>query len=261
MSEEIVDKAKKMGHVPKEEWKGDPDKWRPAEEFVERGEKILPIVKANQKKLEKKFADLQKDFDMTLKANRREVEEAKNQSYALAKAQYEEQVKSLEKDEVTAFGEGDAEKFAEIREEKKSLKEPEKPAPVPEPEQRPTPEFEEWSQKETWYKNDEPDDPLTAEMDIQTVALARRYPNKSISEIFNLATANVKKLHTDKFTNSRREEAQSVDGGEPSTTTSDDQSYASLPKSAKDSFVRLEQEFKAKGRKITKDQFAKDYHS
>ena len=30
--------AREQGWKPKEEWKGDPDKWRPAKEFVDRGE-------------------------------------------------------------------------------------------------------------------------------------------------------------------------------------------------------------------------------
>ena len=42
---EIEEKAVAMGWVPLEEWKGDPEQHRPADEFVARGEQILPIVK------------------------------------------------------------------------------------------------------------------------------------------------------------------------------------------------------------------------
>jgi uncharacterized membrane protein YqaE (UPF0057 family) len=42
--QEVIDKATKMGWTPKTEFRGDPDKWRPADEFVERGENMLPFV-------------------------------------------------------------------------------------------------------------------------------------------------------------------------------------------------------------------------
>src|SRR5574337_489576 len=43
--------AKEMGWRPQAQYKGDPEKWVDAQEFVERGEHILPILKANTNKL------------------------------------------------------------------------------------------------------------------------------------------------------------------------------------------------------------------
>lgn len=49
MSEDVVAEATSMGWTPKEEWRGDPEKWVDAETFVERGNVVLPILrKANQ---------------------------------------------------------------------------------------------------------------------------------------------------------------------------------------------------------------------
>lgn len=56
---EIEDRARKMGWVAKEEFKGDPDRWRPADEFVSRGENLLPILQANNRKLEGRLADME----------------------------------------------------------------------------------------------------------------------------------------------------------------------------------------------------------
>jgi len=50
-NDKIVEQAKEMGWVPKEEYRGDIKNWRDAGEFVERGEHILPIVQATVKKL------------------------------------------------------------------------------------------------------------------------------------------------------------------------------------------------------------------
>src|SRR5690606_35489735 len=44
--------AKSMGWVPQDEWKGDPDKWTDAQEYVERGEQVLPILRANNRRLQ-----------------------------------------------------------------------------------------------------------------------------------------------------------------------------------------------------------------
>lgn len=52
MNEQTVEeRAKAMGWVPKEEFRGDPEKWRDAAEYVERGETLLPIVQASNREL------------------------------------------------------------------------------------------------------------------------------------------------------------------------------------------------------------------
>lgn len=79
------------GWVPKEQFKGDPDKWRPAEEFVRRGEEILPIVRKQNEKLNAKVAELEETnkrmsamFEKTLAKQR---EEANRQIDTLKAAQ------------------------------------------------------------------------------------------------------------------------------------------------------------------------------
>lgn len=51
--QEVEQEARKMGWVEEELWKGDPDKWRPAEEFVERGKNIVPILRDRLEKMER----------------------------------------------------------------------------------------------------------------------------------------------------------------------------------------------------------------
>jgi hypothetical protein len=67
MSDDIEARAREMGWRPLPEnpddpqdgeFRGDPDKFVPAEEFVDRGEKILPIVLSHKKQLEKDIAEL-----------------------------------------------------------------------------------------------------------------------------------------------------------------------------------------------------------
>lgn len=257
----IEEKAKAMGHVPKEEWKGDPEKWRPAEEFVERGENIIPILKKRLDETNQKLDNMGKDLKITIAANAREVEEAKKAEFNRATKEYNDKLAALDAKEIEAFSEHDSDKLTEVKKERSKLKEPVKPvAPV---DNKATPqnvEFEDWSKKETWYQKDDPNDMLTQEADVQAVALRKRYPDKPLSDIFKLATKNVKKLHPDKFENPRRKEPGAVEEGGGNTPKNGNATFASLPASAKESYKRIAAQFKAKGRDYKKEDYAKDWH-
>ena len=48
---EIEQEAKLQGWVPAEDFKGDQSKWVNAEDYVERGKQIMPILQNNNKRL------------------------------------------------------------------------------------------------------------------------------------------------------------------------------------------------------------------
>ena len=63
-------KARSMGWVPQNEWKGDPSVWRPADEYVRRGEEVLPILRSRErqsndkvKSMEAKLASMEQSFE------------------------------------------------------------------------------------------------------------------------------------------------------------------------------------------------------
>lgn len=58
VSPEVEAEAKNIGWSPKEEWRGNPEKWVDAETFVRRGKEILPILQANNKKLQAKLDEV-----------------------------------------------------------------------------------------------------------------------------------------------------------------------------------------------------------
>lgn len=47
----VEGEAKALGWVPKEEFRGNPEKWVDADSFVERGKSIMPILRKNNEKL------------------------------------------------------------------------------------------------------------------------------------------------------------------------------------------------------------------
>jgi hypothetical protein len=60
--QETEDKALRMGWVPKDQFKGAPEKWTDAETFIKRGEEFLPFLKANNRKLEKALENATADL-------------------------------------------------------------------------------------------------------------------------------------------------------------------------------------------------------
>src|ERR1035437_653917 len=48
---EAEQEASLMGWMPKEQFKGDPAKWTSAEEFVDRGKHLMPILRKNNERL------------------------------------------------------------------------------------------------------------------------------------------------------------------------------------------------------------------
>ena len=59
-------KARDMGWQPRDKWKGEPDKWKPADEFVRRGEEVLPFVQKENRELKAKLASLEKNTATTI---------------------------------------------------------------------------------------------------------------------------------------------------------------------------------------------------
>lgn len=113
--------AKEMGWVPQDQFKGDPDKWRPADEFVRRGEDILPIVRSQNAKLHGELKELRETnermarmFEKTLARERTEAAERIDS----LKAEYRIAVKS-----------GDDDKADQIDQQIESLKQEAKEAP------------------------------------------------------------------------------------------------------------------------------------
>jgi hypothetical protein len=59
---DVEAKARRLGWLPKEEFRGDPTRWKPADEYVEYGESILPIVRQNNEVLHDRLARQERDL-------------------------------------------------------------------------------------------------------------------------------------------------------------------------------------------------------
>jgi len=101
MSEE---RARNMGWVPKEEFKGDPEKWVDHDIFLDRGDNIMPILKERMGALEGKFEAQTAELAKT----RKSLEKFVTYHKGTKKRMYEKAFKDLESQKRAAVEAGDA---------------------------------------------------------------------------------------------------------------------------------------------------------
>lgn len=165
MSDENVEvKAKELGWSPKEEFRGDPEKWIDAETFVKRGEELMPLLKANNRKLHDELSNVRSELTKTqnLLNNAAESIEAlkefnNKETLKVAKEERGKLAAALKE----ARNEGDVEKELEIadklEEQKVAIKAAEAPPAKSEPIKATAddPVFQEWRKDNPWFGEDE----------------------------------------------------------------------------------------------------------
>lgn len=106
-----------MGWAPKESWKGDPEHWIDAQTFVEKGRTVMPLLQANNRKLQ---GDLSREQQArqaleaqvkTMQTNLQLLEEHRETD---VKAQVEERIAQLRAGIAEASQDGDHTKVAEL---------------------------------------------------------------------------------------------------------------------------------------------------
>lgn len=165
--EELEKEARSMGWRPKEQFRGKEEDWVDAEEFVERGRKIMPILIANNERLrkdlstrEQKIGTLESEVE-TLKVTLNTLEKhwttANQKAVETAKRQLKDQLKE-------AVEERDVDRELEIREQLDVIKEEErkqellkKPERKEDDKKTPPgvdPELQAWYKEQKWLETD-----------------------------------------------------------------------------------------------------------
>lgn len=136
--------ASKMGWVPQEKFRGDPQRWVDAKTFVARGEEVLPIVKAQLRETRAELDEVKKAAVEWQKLN----EAATERQVGEWKAKYEEAIRTKKE----AIAEGDGDKFTAAEATQREL-EATRPQPKTEAKQV-DPEFKSWLDENPWYATD-----------------------------------------------------------------------------------------------------------
>lgn len=258
---EIESEARESGWVPQDQYKGDPNKWVSAEEFVERGRSINPILRKNNERLRAELASDRaelKKLKLTIDEFKTEFATMKENAYKRAindlKAQRREALKDGDFEGADAIDEQIDQYKADVQAVKPSVKQ----APEPEPQQL-SETFKEWQSENKWFnENKEPELFDSAE------GYAIRLRNKirkgeidplSEGEFLENVSNYIKKRYPEKFENPRRKEGSSVGGsGSRGETSGGKKSYSALPPEAK----RACDDFVEQGI-MTKEQYVAEY--
>lgn len=196
----IEDRASEKGWVPKEEWEGDPDQWRPAKEFIDRGE-LMDRISSQSRQLDKynsKIEDLEKSLTILAEHNKK-----------IAKQEYEKAIKDLKTKKAEALQYGDHDTVVEIDEQMDELKESKKEidkAEETQPKSKnegPHPDVVQWMESNSWYNNN-------LVLQGAADAIAKQYLSSNPSsadnpkEVLDYVSREIRKEFPDKFSTKRR---------------------------------------------------------
>ena len=189
----VEQKAMEQGWVPQDQWDGDPEQWRPAKEFLDRGELF--------KKIE--------DQNRTIKEFKRALDDLKQHHAKTRETEYSRALQALKEQKKAALEEGDADAVIKlddqidlVKEEQQKLKQ----QPVTQDELV-APEFTTWVEKNSWYESSQP-------MRAYADALGRDLAFKGLtpSQVLKEVEKQVRLEFPNKFTNPNRNKPGAVEG-------------------------------------------------
>jgi hypothetical protein len=173
-SERVEVQAKELGWQPKEDFRGDPKNWVPAEEYVKRGETVLPYMQADRKRLFKKVDEQSAEIEglrADLSASRESIETLKQFTASDALKKKDDEIVSLRRQLVEARRGGDVDAEVKLegqldtaKDERESLASDAKGSKTPESARDPvreriagltrTPEWKSFIRDNPWYEED-----------------------------------------------------------------------------------------------------------
>ena len=241
MSEELEARAKRMGWVPKEEFRGDPERWVDAEKFVDRGQEMMPILKENLSRMEKKFEGAETKIGQLQDTLEKVVKLSKSASDRA----YKRALRDLKGQQREAADKGDVVTFDAIENQLQELNESAEVAPGEKKEIKETgdglhPDFTPWHKVNIWYGQDKD---LTAYANGVAQIVAADSPGIDGKQFYDEITKRVKEVFPHKFENPNRKKADVVEGGGggDDVHAKKKKAYRDLPAEAKaacDQFVK-----------------------
>lgn len=203
-SAEVEARARESGWVSKEEFESNPNnqgkKWRPAEEFIERGELFDTI-----KSLKSEIYSVKKDFQVLAQHHKK-----------VAQIEYERALNDLKAQRAEAAREGDTEAVVEISDKMDELKEKHQTQ-----KQENTnvngqhPAFGPWVQENSWYATDPA---MRGAADGIAQAFIQANPGAPFENVLEHVEKQVKKTFSHMFNS--KPKAAAVESGNNSGTSS-----------------------------------------
>ena len=247
------ERARAMGWVPQEDFRGDSERWVDAETFLDRGENIMPILKERLTKFEKENKLSTQKLEKATKDLETFVAHHK-QTYKRA---YDNAFRDLESKKREAVSAGDTDAYDtlqqehdDLQKEVDDLREQQAPQQVPE-----SPAFQSWLEANPWYSTDAD---MQTFVDGVAANLQVNQVYKTDDEFYNEVTRRTKIAFPHKFENVQQNRPAAVEGvvaGADPDLVGVGKKWADVPIEAKETYLELFSDIPDFG----KEDYAKDY--
>lgn len=246
---ETEDRARRMGWVPQEEFRGADDRWVTAEKFLERGENELPIMRERMKKQDKTILGLNK----TISGMSATFGEFQKHQQGVADRAYKKGMADVEAKKLDAVERNDVDAYKAAVKEGEDLKPEEVPTtPVADPQaDAENEEFDEWRGENKWFD----DNPKLQKYASQISGPIQEQTGLGGKALYDKVGEQVAAMYPDAFENKNRNAPTTVvgDGGNPPPVGK--RNYAALPPEAKTMCDKFVKEIPG----YTKEQYVDDY--
>lgn len=236
--------ARALGWRPQEEFRGDPEKWVDAQTFIERGEQVMPLLKAQNKKLKREMDEIK----ATLK-------EFKDHTARVQNQELNSMLETIRRLKTDAISRGDGEAVVALEDQQAQIltQQLQAESAKHQPQQ---PQFSQedqnlarqWHTHNSWYGKDQE---LTRAVDAIGAQIMGVNPEIDKGEMFHQIDSLIRRQFPNKFT--RASSAAPVDAGRAMPRTGA-KSYANLPADAKAACDR-----QVKAGMLTKEEYVKYY--
>lgn len=264
---DIEARAYRMGWRPKDhkgpddnwdQYKGLPEKWIPAEQYIEVATESMPVLRKTLRTMDDKFAKQERllaDLAENVKYQRDNTHKAEQRAYDRARAEL-----VAERDAAIAQADVSAVKAvdAKIAEHETTKPAEAKKADPPAETQTTAPEVSEWLAANAWFNTDDQLRSLAQGTDSK---LIKDEPGLSLTERLAKVKAEVQRRFPEKFGMNTRRQAPSVVGssnGAP-PRPKNEKSYDNLPAEAKKACDKLVVQMKSHKKPFTRDEYVANY--
>lgn len=249
---QIEEAARQQGWKPEDEWKGDPPSrgFVSAREFLEVGERSLPVVTKKNRELEDQVASLTGELSQ-IKNQFSRFKDFTDKAMERAKKERDDAIAQLQKKRAQAISDADGEAVIEAEREIERLR----AEPIEDQTSGPPPEIEAWVTENKWY-NDDPT--MRALADGISIQLRQERPDLNGRAHLDELSERVKKAMPDKFRNTKRDNAPDVEGGRRTQQTRG-RTWEDLPQDAKDAYQKFKKSMESLGKEYTKKEYLEAY--
>lgn len=251
------ERAREMGWRPIEEFNGPREKFVDAEEFLERGETLAPLIAAQNRKLKADLEKREREFAERLER----MEKMAQRNAERERAEYEAKLKRLEAAERRAVDEADTDSYDAIKAERAALERQAPTQDVPRHQPAAPERLQAWMTENPWFQLDE-----SAKRVAMVASQRAAAKGADLEAELQAATAAVRRSHPHYFDDEPAAPAEQSrggpqpDGGSAAARrlggAAKTQTATNLPQEARRQMVKDIQRFG-----ISEAQWIKEYYS